>query len=346
MTSELEISVSGHLGRICLNRPAAINALSLGMIEGITAALTGWLADPAIGAVLFEGNGPKGFCSGGDVRAARAQVIEGKPELADGYFATEYRMNALIAGYPKPLVALTHGIVMGGGIGIAGHCRVRITQPATRFAMPESAIGFFADVGVNAILAKATLNRALLFLMTGVSVAASDALALGLADAVVNTDRLDTIRAGLVSAAGSSHPADAIVRLTQAETIIAGDAPFCALADLLPPEPPDSPADFVARVAAIPELAEISALFATRSPGSLVATFFGQIRARRLMDVVATLAMDLKLAGVMARRPDFAEGVRAVLVDKDQKPNWRPASLAAFDVERDATPILDALKMP
>jgi enoyl-CoA hydratase len=346
MTAELEISIDGHLGRISLNRPAAINALSLPMIEGIAGTLERWQADDAIGAVLVEGNGPKGFCSGGDVRAARTQVVEGKPELADAYFAAEYRMNGLIAGYSKPLVALTHGIVMGGGIGIAGHCNIRITQPGTRFAMPESAIGFFADVGVNAILAKAPLNRALLFLMSGVSVGASDALALGLADAMVGSERLEDIRTGLVSAAGSSHPADAIVRLTQAETIIAGDAPFCALADLLPPEPPESPAEFIDRVAAIPELAEISALFAVRSPGSLVATFFAQNRARRLMDVNATLAMDLKLAAVMARRPDFAEGVRAVLVDKDQKPGWSPASLDTFDIEHDARPILNALKMP
>ena len=155
MTTDLHISTTGHLGRITLDRPRAINALSLEMIEGITAALTAWRADPAIGVVLIEGAGEKGFCSGGDVRAARALVLEGRPDEAERYFATEYRMNALIAGYPKPLVALTHGIVMGGGIGIAGHCGMRITQPGARFAMPESAIGFFADVGVNAILAKA-----------------------------------------------------------------------------------------------------------------------------------------------------------------------------------------------
>jgi enoyl-CoA hydratase len=222
---------------------------------------------------------------------------------------------------------------------------MRITQPGARFAMPESAIGFFADVGVNAILAKAPLNRALLFLMSGVSVGASDALALGLADVVVAPERVEQLRIDIEDAAKSAHAREHIVRLMSAESIVAGDAPFCAKADLLPPEPPDSPAEFIARVAAIPELAEVSALLATRSPGSLVATFFAQNRARRLMDVDATLAMDLKLAGVMARRPDFAEGVRAVLVDKDQKPNWSPASLADVDVEGDAGPILEALRM-
>src|SRR5690606_2799117 len=124
-----------------------------------------------------------------------------------------------------------------------------------------------------------------------------------------------------------------IVRLMTAESVIAGDAPFCAKADLLPPAPPDSPAAFVEAVAAVPELAEISALLAARSPSSLVATFLAQNRARELMNVDKTLALDLKLAAVMARRPDFAEGVRAVLVDKDQAPKWSPASLAAFEAE-------------
>jgi enoyl-CoA hydratase len=314
------------------------------MIEGITAALLRWRDDPAIGAVLFTGNGAKGFCSGGDVRAARALVLAGRAAAADGYFAAEYRMNGLIASYPNPLVAISHGITMGGGIGIAGHANVRITQPGARFAMPESAIGFFADVGTNAILAKAPLNRALLFLLSGVSVGASDALALGLADAVVAPERIEALTVDIGAAAASSHPHDKIVRLVQADTIVGGDAPFCALADLLPGDEPDSPADFLARVAAVPELAEVSALLGTRSPGSIVATFFSQIYARRLMDVGRTLEMDLRLAGTMARRPDFAEGVRAVLVDKDQAPKWSPATLDDFDVERDAGPILKAVK--
>jgi enoyl-CoA hydratase len=240
-------------------------------------------------------------------------------------------MNALIATCPKPLVALTHGIVMGGGIGIAGHCAIRITQPGARFAMPESAIGFFADVGVNAILAKAPLNRALLFTLSGASVGAADAVALGLADAVVRPERVEALVADIGAAAGSSRPADAIVRLLAAETVVGGETPFCAMADLLPTEAPQGVGEFVARVAAVPELSEISALLATRCPASLAASFHAQIEARRLMDVRQTLAMDLRLAALMARRDDFAEGVRAVLVDKDQRPVWQPQTLAELD---------------
>ncbi len=339
MTNQLIIATDGALGRITLNRPEAINALSLPMIEGITAALTSWRDDPEVGAVLFDGAGPKGFCAGGDVRAVRQWVIEGRHDEANAYFAAEYRMNRLIAGFRKPLVALTHGVVMGGGIGIAGHCGFRLTQPGARFAMPESAIGFFADVGVNAILSQTTLNRALLFLLSGVSVGASDALELGLADAVIARDRVLEIVAGLSAAAGSSHPQTAIVRLLEAESIGAGDAPFSGLADLLPAAAPTTPAAFLDAVVGILPLAEIAALLATRSPAALTASFHAQLEARRVMDVDLTLATDLRLARVMVAQPDFAEGVRAVLVDKDLKPTWASASLDDYD----PGPILAAL---
>src|SRR3569833_775195 len=152
MTDDILVSTDGHLGRISLNRPQAINALSLDMIEGIKETLRRRGVVVSFGAVVFVGFGFLGFCFGGDVRAARSLVIGGQPEQADAYFAAEYEMNGMIAGYPKPLVVLGHGITMGGGIGIAGHCTFRFTQPGARFAMPESAIGFFGDVGVNAIL--------------------------------------------------------------------------------------------------------------------------------------------------------------------------------------------------
>ncbi|HEX4298978.1 MAG TPA: 3-hydroxyisobutyryl-CoA hydrolase [Devosia sp.] len=332
MTDELEISTDGALGLIALNRPQAINALSRAMIEGITGALLGWRDDPAIGAAMFSGNGAKGFCAGGDVRAARALVLAGRAAEADAYFAAEYRMNGLIARYPKPLVALSHGITMGGGIGIAGHCRFRITRSGARFAMPESAIGFFADVGVNAILARAPLNRALLFLLSGLSVGPADALALGLADAVIAEDRIGTLRDRVARAAGEADPTAAIGRLLEAETVEAGDASFALLADQLPSDAPATAAEFVARVADVPALVELSALLASRSPSALSATFCAQLEARRQMDVAATLGADLRLARLMARGPDFAEGVRAVLVDKDQAPKWQPARLAEVDV--------------
>ncbi|MEP7241218.1 MAG: 3-hydroxyisobutyryl-CoA hydrolase [Devosia sp.] len=340
MTDQLDITADGHLGYIALDRPKAINALSLEMIEGISAVLGRWRDDRAIGAVLFTGRGERGFCAGGDVRAARTNVIDGRPEAADAYFAAEYAMNRTIAAYPKPLVALTHGIVMGGGIGIAGHCRYRLATTDCRYAMPEAAIGFFSDVGVNAILAHAPVGRALLFLMSGTTVGTADALALGLADAAIAPARVEPICATLVAAAGARDPNAAIVALMESESIFAGDAGLTALADQFPASVPESPHALLESVAAIPALAASSSLLATRSPTSLTAIFHAHLAARRLMDVGRTLDMDLRLAALMARQPDFAEGVRAVLVDKDQAPKWSPARLS----EVDAGAILEAVK--
>jgi enoyl-CoA hydratase len=327
MSAQLEISVEGHLGVIALNRPEAINALSQGMIAGIAEALRGWQADEQVRAVLFEGRGARGFCSGGDVRAARAQVVEGRLAEAEAYFATEYAMNLLIATYGKPVLAIADGIVMGGGIGIAGHARFRFTTPDAKFAMPEAGIGFFGDVGVNAILARAPAHRALLFLMSGKPVGAADALALGLTDCAVLAERIGELRSGLVAAAGTGDLEPAIVALMQSLSIQAGERSLCALADTLSDELKlETAAEIVAAVdrksAGNPEVAAMAALLKSRSPTSLEAIVQSHRAARRLPGIAEVLALDLRMARLMAELPDFAEGVRAVLVDKDQTPVW------------------------
>ncbi len=336
MSAQLEISVEGHLGVIALNRPEAINALSQGMIAGIAEALRGWQTDGRVRAVLFEGRGARGFCSGGDVRAARAQVVEGRLAEAEAYFATEYAMNLLIATYDKPVLAIADGIVMGGGIGIAGHARFRFTTPNARFAMPEAGIGFFGDVGVNAILARAPAHRALLFLMSGKPVGAADALALGLTDCAVLPERIGELRSGLVAAAGTGDLQPAVVALMQSLSIQAGDRSLCTLADALSGELElETAAEIVAAVdgksAGNPEVAAMAALLKSRSPTSLEAIVKSHRAARRLPGIAEVLALDLRMARLMAGLPDFAEGVRAVLVDKDQKPVWaKPVPAAAI----------------
>jgi enoyl-CoA hydratase len=333
---QLEIGVEGSLGVIALNRPEAINALSRDMIDGIAAQLTAWRGDPAIRAVLFEARGTRGFCSGGDVRAVRKLILDGREEEADAYFAAEYRMNAMIATYPKPVIAIADGIVMGGGIGIAGHARFRFTTQEAKYAMPEGAIGLVADVGVNWILAKAPENRALLFLLTGLPVSGSDVLALGLADCCVAAPRLAEVRSAVVAAANTGDIEPALVALMQAESIQAGERDLCDLADEL--------ADLLALpdaasiVAAIEEeahedaaLSPYAAQLARLSPTNLEATVISHRAARRLRDVEAVLQLDFRMASHMARHPDFAEGVRAQLVDKDRRPNWqRQVDVAAL----------------
>lgn len=327
MTGQLDVIREGHLGVIALNRPEAINALSLEMIDGITRALEQWAADDEIRVVLFEGRGARGFCSGGDVRAVRQAVLGEQLELVDTFFAAEYRMNGLIATYPKPLVALTHGIVMGGGIGIAGHCAFRFTTADARFAMPEAAIGFTCDVGVNFILGKAPVHRALSFAMAGVPVGVADALALGLVDCAIDPARFEVVRAGINAAAGAARVEAELGALMQAEMAPVGEAVLCAVADRHEAIDWADPGAIVAAVGSEPLLAQLAA----RSPTSLVAILEAFHAARLLVDIRDVLAADLRLARFLTRLPDFAEGVRAVLVDKDQKPVWRPRGLEGVD---------------
>jgi enoyl-CoA hydratase len=333
MAEQLDISVEGNLGVIALNRPQAINALSREMIDGITGQLVAWRDDDAIRAVLFEARGERGFCAGGDVRAVRQLVLEGKPEAAAAYFAAEYQMNRLIAGFPKPVIALADGVVMGGGIGIAGHAAFRFTTPDARYAMPEAAIGFVADVGVNAILAKAPLHRALLFLMSGLPVAGGDALALGLADCAVTPERMAEVRSSLPDAAAAGRIDTALVALMQSVSIEPGEPALCRAADRLAGEFDIEDAESIVagiRDAAAddPELAPIAKALASRSPTSLEAIVQSHLAARKLQDLESILALDLRLARLLSGWPDFAEGVRAVLLDKDQLPRWQPPTFA------------------
>jgi enoyl-CoA hydratase len=335
MTSQLEIGIEGRLGVIALNRPEAINALSLAMIEGISTQLTAWRNDPAIRAVLFEGRGPKGFCAGGDVRYVRERVLAGDAAGAQGYFAAEYRMDALISNFPKPVIALTDGVVMGGGIGIAGHADFRVTTPTARFAMPEAGIGFVSDIGVNWILSKAPEHRALLFLLSGLPVSGADVLALGLADCAVAPERLRDIRAGVVAAAAAMGDVEpGLVAMLQSESIQAGERDLCAIADriadtLALPTAAEIVAEIQADAAEMPDLTPIALALAARSPVSLEIILMSHRAARRLPDIEAVLALDLRLAAFMARQPDFAEGVRAQLVDRDQAPRWNPPGFEA-----------------
>jgi len=321
MTGQLEIIREDRLGIIALNRPEAINALSAEMIHGIIRALEQWRDDDGIRVVLFEGRGPRGFCAGGDVRAVRQIVLEGRTDEADNFFAAEYFMNGLIATYPKPTVALTHGAVMGGGIGIAGHCRYRFTTPEAKFAMPEAAIGFVCDIGVNFILGKAPLHRALLFERSGTTVGVADALALGLADCVYDPPRREAVLDAIAAAAASAHPQAALAHLVEAEMVPVGEASFVAFADRFADLNWHTPR---AVSMALPEHPELAEALRGGSPTSQVFIHESHLAARQLATIEAVLALDLRLAQLFCRQPDFAEGVRAVLVDKDRKPRWAP----------------------
>jgi enoyl-CoA hydratase len=277
-------------------------------------------------------------------------VVDGRHADAAAYFAAEYAMNLHIASFGKPVIAIADGIVMGGGIGIAGHAGFRFTTPNAKFAMPEAGIGFVSDVGVNCILSKAPEHRALLFLMSGMPVGAADALALGLTDCAVKPGQIGELRAGIAGAANAGSIQTAIVALMQGYSIQAGDRALCNLADLLAPELDlDTAAAIVdgidQRSGESAEIAAIASLLKTRSPTSLEAIVQSHRAARRLRGPSEVLALDLRLARLMAGFPDFAEGVRAVLVDKDQQPRWAPADFADVPAAAIRTAIAEATSL-
>lgn len=334
MTGLIETTTEGMLGIITLNRPQAINALSRDMIAAISETLARWRSDETVRAVLFEGRGPRGFCAGGDVRAARQLMLDGRQPEAEAYFGAEYALNGMIARYEKPVIALTHGAVMGGGIGIAGHARFRFASTEARFAMPEAAIGFVVDTGVNAILAKAPEHRALAFLMTGLPVGAADALTLGLTDCAIRPESFALIKTELVAASGAADVETAIVGLMQAEGVEAGEPEFCQAADALELVFGEGTAGQIVHAALGSGTEEaLGAALAARSPTSLEAILQSHRAARRARDLAQVLAVDFALARYMIAEPDFCEGVRAVLVDKDQRPQWSPGDFGGVRVE-------------
>jgi enoyl-CoA hydratase len=318
-------ALRGRLGVLTLDRPRTINALDHAMVRAIAATLAGWAEDDAVGAVLMTGAGDRGLCAGGDVVGLREALLAGDPDAPAAFWRDEYALNALIASYPKPYVAFMDGIVLGGGVGISAHGSHRIVTERSRIGMPETGIGFAPDVGGTRLLARAPGELGTHLGLTGAPVGPGDAIALGLADAFVPAERLPALAAALETA-----PPDDAVAAVAAEppaAELAGERPWIDAAYA-----GDDAAAILVRLAAGPEPArEAAALIATRSPTSVAAT----LRALRLAaaepSLEVALARELRTSIALAARPDFAEGVRAQLVDKDRAPRWRPASLADVD---------------
>lgn len=338
MKTNLEISIENGVGIICLNRPEAINALTPVMMQGIHAILLEWMEDAAVRLVLIEGKGERGFCAGGDVRWTRDLVLSGEQAEAFEFFALEYDMNKMIATYPKPIVALTHGVVMGGGLGLAGHAKHRITTENSRFAMPEAAIGYFCDVGVRSILAGTHRHQALMFMLAGSLVSAIDGVLLGLTDTVILENGLVAMREGIISAGSASDVDTQILNLRITFGISYGFANFCKLADQFA-KVFDSEsaleiyANLETEISKKSDLAETASLILSRCPTSNLVHVLGLDAARAEPDIGEVLAADLRLAHLLAIRDDFVEGVRAVLIDKDHKPKWTPNNIASVDVD-------------
>lgn len=338
--SRIETSSGLAFGRATLNQPASLNALSLEMIDLLAPQLAAWASDAAIAGVILDSCSEKAFCAGGDVvdlyRSIRATPTGQVPERAAAFFEREYRLDHLIHCYPKPLLAWGHGIVMGGGIGLLAGASHRVVTPRTRFAMPEITIGLYPDVGGSWFLQRMPGRAGLFLALTGAPLNASDALFAGLADFALAADGLPALLDDIVAADWQGEQQADAARL---DHLLARHAlpelPASPLQSHLPRINEliarDTLEQIAPRLIALasdedPWLAQAGASFAKGSPTSAVLSFELQRRTRHA-SLAEVFRLEYQASVGCCLQHDFAEGVRALLVDKDKKPVWQPATL-------------------
>ncbi|GGO40094.1 enoyl-CoA hydratase/isomerase family protein [Streptomyces lasiicapitis] len=324
--------VEGRAGHIVLNRPRALNALDHPMVRLVDEALTAWEHDDTVRTVVVTGAGERGLCAGGDIRAVRDDILAGGGAGSAAFWHDEYVLNARIARYPKPYVAVMDGYVMGGGVGISAHGDVRVVTERSRVAMPETIIGFVLDVGATYLLTRAPGELGTHLALTGTAVGAGDTLLCGLADHFVPSARLEEFTAALADADAAD-----VVR-SYAESAPEGElAAQRAWIDSC--YAADSVEEIVDRLQSCGEHAakEAAEVLLSRSPTALKVTLAALRRARDLGSLEEALNQEYRVSCACLTAPDFPEGVRAQVVDKDRRPRWSPADLASVseaDVER------------
>jgi len=333
MTDEPEVLFEqrGALGLITLNRPKALNALTHEMCVATKAQLDAWARDKAIAVVAIRGAGERAFCAGGDIRALY-ESGKAKTAYALNFYRDEYILNATIKHFPKPYVAFLKGIVMGGGVGVSVHGSHRVADETTVFAMPETGIGLFPDVGGSHFLPRCPGETGMYLGLTGARLKTADCLYTGVATAFVLAARAEAVIARLAD----GEPPDVAIA---AHASNAEDAPLAGQRALI---------DSIFSDSSIQEvLASLysdnsdwsratAATLRTKSPTSLKLTF-RQIREGALLDFDACLQMEYRMVNRVVSGHDFYEGVRAIIIDKDNAPQWYPAKLSEVtDADIDA----------
>jgi enoyl-CoA hydratase len=327
MSSEPELIArrTGRAGVITLNRPKALNALTLGMVHGIMDALRTWAEDPEVAHVIIRQSGEKAFCAGGDIRAQHDAGKAGEFERAIGFYRDEYRMNRMIKRYPKPFIALIDGIMMGGGAGVSVHGTYQVGTEKLLFAMPEVGIGFFPDVGGTYFLPRIPHRVGLYLALTGERIGIADALWSGivthhvpasdlprLADDLANTPDVLHVLDSHAQAPGRSSLAD---KAADIERLFSGER----LTDILSAlRSAAADGDAFAK--------ETEEKIRSRSPTSVAVTFQALKRGGEL-EFEDCMRQEFRIASRMVHGHDFYEGVRAVILDKDNSPHWMPPTL-------------------
>ncbi len=330
MSQEVLISIDGAAGRLSLNRPRAIHALTMGMVRAMTDALMMWRSDDAVQVVILDhaaapdGDAKlsRGFCAGGDIAMLRASALEDEGASARAFFHAEYRLNHLLFTYPKPVVAFMDGIVMGGGVGISAPAAYRGATENTRFAMPETGIGLFPDVGGGWYLSRLPGRTGAFLALTGAQLDGAECMALGLATHYLSSATLAEAKARIMA----GEAPDAVLgtlAMTPPEARILGnidriDTHFVS----------DRLEDIVSSLTnsddpwATKELATLR----TKSPLSCKVALRQLAASLALPTFADNMAMEYRIGSRVIVRPDFAEGVRALIVDKTGDPKWSPAN--------------------
>jgi enoyl-CoA hydratase len=324
-SDEVLIRREGRAGRITMNRPQALNALTLAMVDRIWEALLAWKSDPTVELVVLDGAGDRALCAGGDVRALYDSREQQGSKLARTFWGNEYPLNALIGHYPKPYIALQDGIVMGGGIGLSGHARYRVVTERSRLAMPETGIGLIPDVGGTWLLAHAPGAVGVYLGLTGETMRAADAIYARFADALVPSAKIARLVERLIDAKGGPVE-EAIGALAED----AGPSPLAARrADIDRAFGGDSVEAMLDALSATPaEWAQKTvATLAQKSPKSMKLTLAAVRNAQRLASLEEALDVEFRLCVRLFEDGEFPEGVRALIVDKDRQPKWSPARL-------------------
>lgn len=347
---EIPTACGRRFGHATLNSSSTLNALSLEMIDRLAPQLDTWAADPGIVGVVLDGAGEKAFCAGGDVRSLYLAICDARvrgelapPDVIPAFFEREYRLDYRIHTYPKPLLCWGHGIVMGGGIGLMAGASHRVVTPQTKMAMPEISIGLYPDVGGSWFLRRMPGRTGLFLALTGVSVNAADARFAGLADFVLDHADKDRVLAAFGHTRWSNNAADNHASLSrlleESNSCGEGEASmlrkhFDRIDEVIGH---DGLRPLVSRLSALadapePWLATAAKTFSRGAPSSAVLAYRLWQRALH-MSLADVLRLEYQVSVAATMQPDFSEGVRALLVDKDRNPHWQHAAVADVSPE-------------
>lgn len=326
---EIVCERQGEAGLITLNRPKALNALNLAMVREMRRALDAWERDPAVTRIIVQGAGEKAFCAGGDIRQLTEDLKAGRRDEALAFWREEYQLNIRIKRYPKPYIALIDGIVMGGGVGVSLHGSRRVAGERYLFAMPEVGIGFFPDVGGTYALPRLPGQTGMYLALTGERVKRADAVMLGLATHAVASAGIPALREALIA----GEPVDEALARAAADP---GPAPLEAHRAVI-----DSCFSAESVAAILQRLDEAAAKgsdsaaktaagMRTKSPTSMNLAF-EQVRRGASLDFEEAMKVEFRIVSRIGDGHDFYEGVRAVIIDKDNQPRWQPASIEQVD---------------